>query len=498
MSAVKPPNSPTLLPGISSLITATNEMVKKASQNVAPVFITGEMGNEKAFAAKLIHQLSPRADRPISKINISWKLPPDLSQYFEQSSGGTLILHLQKEFPVDMQYTLVELASHGSFADPMTGDVLESDARLIIITSVDPKALGGRTQLLPELKELLEAQHIEIPPLRARSEDIPAVVRYAITRARETGRSKASGADQQVLSLFRQWHWPGNAEELLLVTAQAAIAAKKELVCIEDLPESFIKGLPPDMVEQAKNFRGTQPRPGAGRSDAQTTAGVSSDNFKKPFAAEFTPNAPMTDSFVGAETVVALDAETPLPTDKQLTGGAMVEAPADAKAADDKDGDGKAALSPRMLQLARRLNAQSALLAHQFQGPLDSISSQLNGERSTDEVQDSAMAAALEKELDRGLDLVMALRRQMAVLNTRQRQSAETIKDLLQRLAATGGDAEGASESAADARELTANLKTIDTIISRVSTEIPQLNSALSGNPATKGAVTSGLFRRPN
>ncbi len=241
-----------MLPGISSLISATNELIRVAASNDNPVFLTGEVGTEKAFAAKLIHQLSARAPFPLTKINVSWKLPPDLASYFQQTNGGTLLIHLQKEFPIDMQYTLVEMASDGCFADPLSGDVVTSDVRIIIMTSLDLEALGGRTPLLPELHELLVSQHVEIPPLRDRTEDIPAVVRYAVNRARETGRAKAKTADPQVISLFRQYSWPGNAEDLLLVTAQAAISAKGELITLDDLPDNFIKQFTPDIIAKAR------------------------------------------------------------------------------------------------------------------------------------------------------------------------------------------------------------------------------------------------------
>src|SRR5690606_8985478 len=95
--------------------------------------------------------------------------------------------------------------------------------------------------LLPELTDLLATCHLDIPPIRDRPEDIPALVRYATARAVETGRSRAASANAQVLALFRQWHWPGNAEDLLLVTAEAALNSTGTEITLEDLPAEFMK-----------------------------------------------------------------------------------------------------------------------------------------------------------------------------------------------------------------------------------------------------------------
>lgn len=57
------------LPGISSLISAANELIRASAQNENPVLITGEVGTEKSFAAKLVHQLGARANRPLVKLD---------------------------------------------------------------------------------------------------------------------------------------------------------------------------------------------------------------------------------------------------------------------------------------------------------------------------------------------------------------------------------------------------------------------------------------------
>lgn len=483
------------LPGISSLISAANELVRAASLNDNPVLVTGEIGTEKSFAAKLIHQLGKRGNRPLVKLNVSWKLPPNLSQYFHQCDGGTLIIQLQKDFPIDMQYTLVEMVSHGCFADPMSGDLIESDVRMILTSTLELEEFDARSPLLPELREILTGQHISIPPLRSRTEDIPALVRYAIKRAKETGKSAATKADPAVLSLFRQWKWPGNTEDLLLVTAQAAITCKGEAIQISDLPESFLKQLPSEIVEAAR-ISVPENDPGATRqenidpdtseNEPITAASDVHDILDKP--------TPTRGSTMG---VNPTSQSTPFPA-TPLGVPSAVNPETTSRHSNRHD-----TRTSRVLQLARRLNAQSQVLSRQMSGPLPTKTTEEIMAHLMQEATDEEALAALEVELDRGLDQVMGMRRQLALLNVRQQQTQETIKDLVQRINLAGGVDESASaEIAREAKELNDTLKAIDSIVEKVTNDLPRTSehfeAVAQGKLPERESMTSGIFRKPD
>jgi len=459
-----------ILPGISKLIAATNDRVRSAAANDNPVLLTGELGTEKAFAAKLIHQLSKRAPKPLSKISVSWKLPPDLSQHFQQCDGGSLIIHLQKECPVDMQYTLVEMTSDGAFADPMSGDVIESDVRIILMSSMELDTLSSRTMLLPELRDILMSQHIEIPPLRERLEDIPALVRYAIKRANDTGRSPAKTVDPRVLSLFRQWDWPGNSEDLLLVTAQAAIACKSEAVEIDDLPENFLSQMSQESIAAARAVRVTSKPSPTKSHDRRAEVSTNHD------AEEVTLHQDD-----DGKTALDLEVHPPAPS-RPVAPQTQPEVPLLAPPEH---------VTNRVLALGRRLHAQSLLLKKQMSGPLERDGSRASLDQLMGSVTEQEALAALELELDRGLDMVHGLRRQMALLNMRQQQSAETIRDLVNRITLlTSGTAAEKSEASREARELADSLRVVDEIFQRVSTELPtfglHVEQSFSASPARR------------
>jgi len=422
----------TSLPGISAPIAEANRKLRAFAETDAPVFITGEQGTEKAFAAKVVHLLSSRASQPLFKLSVSYKLPPDLAGRFLQANGGTLILNLQREFPAEMQYALLEMMTDRAFTDPFSNEVVEADVRLVLTTSLTLDDLAGDHELLPELASLLESSHVEIPPIRERSEDIPALVRYATNRALETGRSRARGADAQVLALFRKWDWPGNAEDLLLVTAEAALNSKSELIALDDLPAEFMANLPPELVDQARKVRLPDVAPAA---------------LKAP---EPVPAAP-------AKVLAAVPAEAQSP----------------------EEIDAEARRLQRLFALARRLNTQSQMLARQMSGPLDRrfVNPEALLERGG--VQEE-LAEALESEIDRGLDAILSLRRQVARLNQREQETLLTARDLYRRLLLAGQDITGVFEEDELKQEtaiLADSLREMDSIIQHVSGSFPKMQS---------------------
>ncbi|MDX1972869.1 MAG: sigma 54-interacting transcriptional regulator [Candidatus Sumerlaeia bacterium] len=438
----------TALPGISEAIGQINAQIQKVAQNAQPVFITGEQGTEKAFAAKLIHAMSPRANKALYKVSVTNTLPSDFGMRFRQCDGGTLVLNITKSIPIDIQYTLIELTTGNSFADPLTGSTIDANVRFIVTTKITLKEFLKRHEVLPELLNLIKRRHLEIPPLRERPEDIPALVRYATKRARETGKSQATGADAQVLALFRHWNWPGNAEDLLLITAEACLRAKSELISLEDLPQEFISQIPEDLLEAARLVRASSNAPKA--LEAHTHAEELED--ENPSSAEsLAPNE---------------------------DGKIMVDANR----------------YRRLLTLARRLNSQSEILSRQMTGPLSSDLSDVIPSAGDAAAQSNGLELqeALESQLDKSLDSIMGLRRQLALLNEREQKTIETARDLYRRLILAGKDTQSLMEDEEiqeETAELAHSLRQMDEVIQRVSGSFPKLGKELEnkvGNSIAK------------
>jgi len=447
------------LPGISDQVAAINHQIQKVAQTDLPVFITGEPGTEKAFAAKLVHAMSSRAKKPLYKTTISTILPNDFAIRFRQCDGGSLVLNITKRIPEDIQIVLMELTRDKIFQDPMSGEMIEADVRFIITTSLDLEKLMDENELLDDLGKLIKRRHIKIPPLRERPEDIPALVRYASARARDTGRSKVSEGDAQVLALFRQWHWPGNAEDLLLVTAEACLQAKGDKISLEDLSPDFMEQVGEDLVDKAKEVRVSKISPKA--LDLQPKI------FQPPVSEEAGPDK---------------ETDHDQPTDHDPITG---DPEADEMTVD-------ALRYQRLLKLARRLHSQSEILSKQMSGPLTAfpLDDILQHDTKFD-IDSEELSEQLELQLDKSLDSIMGLRRQLALLNEREQKTIETARDLYRRLILAGKDITSVmddEEIQQETADLAASLQEMDDVIQRVSGSFPKLGAQLE-NKASSTAL---------
>ncbi len=586
------------LPGISRVMREINARIANlALSDEGIIFLTGEAGTERALAARMIHQISPRASRQFLRITANWKLPPDFSSQIRKCEGGTLFLNLVREFPVEMQYTILEMALDKAFTDPLSGEDVQADVRLILTTPMDLETLCEASHLLPELRDLLSTAHIDIPPLRERREDIPALVRFALQRARETGQSLAESVDRRVLALLRGYSWPGNAEELLLVAAQSAIKATGPVVTLTDLPEDFLANLPPDAFQAAKALRAEEvaeaPPPVLSMSDQETSRGevALAEAVPMPSAPEtpiamLSPTAEELEAMAAARSAEAAPSEEVEPAE-QAEGGVPLEpavaqakpakslssediatveetppedvaealrremaeeaaagaaSPATAAGAQEAVPPGEEAkvepsaaaveevlsatearasvaaqevekpipdepeteklspssvlesvpsaeppvpqLPPRkstdrmaqeLLALTSRLHTQTSILARQMEGPLPPAGDIASAsQRPLDEYD----LMRLDEELSRSLDQVLQLRRQLALLNERERESAALIRNLLLRLDLTSPSPAENAETG----HLANYLAEVDAIIERITSRLPKISEDIQQN----------------
>ena len=577
------------IPGISRAVREVNDKIAQFARNPEVlIFMTGEPGTERALVARLVHEMGLRSAERFVRITANWKLPTDFSDRIEEADQGTLFINLAREFPVDMQYTLLELALDQTFTDPLSGETRKADVALILTTSMSLEELNERSPLLPDLRERMEQAHIDLPSLRHRREDIPALVRFALARARDTGQSQALRMDRQVLALLRAHAWPGNAEELLLVSAQAALKAKGETVRLADLPEDFVahvpdhiwkmaQSIPPDQDSVSSPFPPSElsteepaqeyktrtredfpqeplvpaafPLPTQEASSGLATQQTASSSPTPPFTAfqdrwvkdspsssspQKTPPQPdsLKSGFADQETVKIpfskippslhemLPAKmkypsTPSMADQDTRPGLGQGQGAEASEEENTQGEEMRLRTPApasptsasqvppeiesssqegvnlkeepppssveevergIRQLSSRLHAQTATLSAQFKGPLPratEVGKKIAAARKWKGVD----ALSWEEELSGALDAILSLRRQMAVLNKREHETAYAIRDLLLRF-----DYISAPPSSSEAEYLASQLSEVDAIIERVTRRAPKVTQDIQQN----------------
>jgi two-component system, NtrC family, response regulator AtoC len=196
------------------------------------VLFTGESGTGKEVAARTVHDLSRRRDRPFLAVNCG-AISPTLIEsemfghekgaftganrqhlgYFERANGGTLFLDEVTEMPLDLQVKLLRVLETGTFMRVGALETLHSDVRLIAATNRDPERAVADGRLREDLLYRLNIFPIEMPPLRERLEDVPLLAEFFLQQAIER-EGAAKRLTPAVIAEFASYSWPGNVREL--------------------------------------------------------------------------------------------------------------------------------------------------------------------------------------------------------------------------------------------------------------------------------------------
>jgi len=244
---------------MSEEIVGSSEALRNVLQQVArvapvdsTVLILGETGTGKELIASAIHKRSNRSSRAFIRVNCA-AIPPALIASelfghekgaftgahhqrlgrFELANGGTIFLDEVSELPAEIQIALLRVLQEREFERLGSTRPISVNVRVLAATNRDLKAAIEAGKFRRDLLYRLNVFPIEIPPLRARQEDIPLLVEYFIHRyARKLGK-KIRSADEETLHLFRSYPWPGNIRELQNVIERAIILCDKEFLSVD-------------------------------------------------------------------------------------------------------------------------------------------------------------------------------------------------------------------------------------------------------------------------
>jgi DNA-binding NtrC family response regulator len=229
--------------------------IEQAAPTGASVLIWGESGTGKELVAQTIHQLSDRVHQPYIAINCA-AIPETLLESeifghekgaftgaverrlgcFELAHRGTLFLDEIAEMVPVTQVKLLRVLQERTFRR-LGGRTEQSvDVRIIAATNVNPLDAVQRGKLREDLYYRLNVFSIELPPLRARREDIPLLVQSFIGEFSGRNGREVRGVSQEALSLLEQYHWPGNIRELRNVIERATILTPGEFIEAAQLP----------------------------------------------------------------------------------------------------------------------------------------------------------------------------------------------------------------------------------------------------------------------
>ncbi|MFQ5668269.1 MAG: sigma 54-interacting transcriptional regulator, partial [Candidatus Binatia bacterium] len=158
---------------------------------------------------------------------------------FELADGGTAFLDEVGELSLSMQVKLLRFLQEQEFERVGSTKTLRVDVRVIAATNRDLRELMGQGQFRPELFYRLNVIPIELPPLRERREDIPALVEHILARLTSKGR-KVKAVAPAVMDALLQYPWPGNIRELENTLEHAVVCSKGSVIERSALPRNVL------------------------------------------------------------------------------------------------------------------------------------------------------------------------------------------------------------------------------------------------------------------
>jgi NtrC-family two-component system response regulator AlgB len=260
--------APALLESANLAMRRVLQTARQAAASDATVLLEGESGTGKNVLAAAIHGWSPRAAGPFVVVSCTtlsehlleselfghvkgaftgaWKDHPGR---LESARGGTVFLDEVGELPPDLQGKLLRFLEARRFERVGDTTTREVDVRIVAATNRDLAAEVRATRFRQDLFYRLEVIGLALPPLRARQEDLPALIDHLLATLCARHRRAPATLDPEARAALLAYPWPGNVRELLNALEHALVLSSGETLGAEDLPDHVLgpaPAAPPD------------------------------------------------------------------------------------------------------------------------------------------------------------------------------------------------------------------------------------------------------------
>ncbi|HDS1578215.1 sigma-54 dependent transcriptional regulator [Stenotrophomonas maltophilia] len=243
--------------GHGPAVTALRTMIEQVAAFDTTVLVLGESGTGKEVVSRAIHQRSPRRDGPFVAINCG-AIPADLLESelfghekgaftgaltarkgrFEMAEGGTLLLDEIGDMSLPMQVKLLRVLQERSFERVGGNQTIRCNVRVVAATHRDLETRIAEGKFREDLFYRLNVFPIEVPALRERREDLPALVETIATQLARTGRGEVRFT-AEALQALAAYEWPGNVRELTNLVERLAVLHPGGSVRVQDLPARY-------------------------------------------------------------------------------------------------------------------------------------------------------------------------------------------------------------------------------------------------------------------
>ncbi|CAL1238842.1 sigma-54-dependent transcriptional regulator [Candidatus Methylocalor cossyra] len=276
--------SPQQLLGESPAMRDIRTKIAKLARSQAPVFVSGESGTGKELVARLIHALSPRAEKPFVAVNCG-AIPEHLMEseffghrrgsftgavadkmgLFQAAEGGCLFLDEVADLPLGLQVKLLRAIQEKSIRPLGEAREIPVDVRIVSATHKNLAELVRTGQFRQDLFYRINVIEIHVPPLRERRGDIPILAEHLLARLAASNRQPKAVLTPEAMAALLNYPFPGNVRELENILERAVALCENQRITAEDL------GLPATRPEPAPTLVEGLPLP--------ADAGLSLDNY---------------------------------------------------------------------------------------------------------------------------------------------------------------------------------------------------------------------------
>lgn len=243
-----------LILGRSPAMMRIKELVDRIGFTDADVLLLGENGTGKGILARELHARSSRMDKPFVQVDLG-AIPETLFESelfgsskgsftgatsdrpgkFEIANGGTIFLDEIGNLPIHLQSKILSVLQNRSVSEIGSHKEIPLDVRVISATNQPLHEMVEKGSFRKDLYYRINLIEIEIPPLRARPEDIPALAQFFLERFNIRYNKKILPLDDFVMRLLQQHKWPGNIRELQHVIERAVILTLDDRIKAEDI-----------------------------------------------------------------------------------------------------------------------------------------------------------------------------------------------------------------------------------------------------------------------
>jgi DNA-binding NtrC family response regulator len=248
--------------GASEPMVRLRKRIARVAAFDSNVLLLGETGSGKECAARAVHRLSRRRNKPLISINCA-ALPEHLIESelfgyergaftgaqtayagkFGLADGGTLFLDEIGDLPLTAQAKILRAIEGHEYFRLGGSRAIRCDVRLIAATHRDLDAMCARGEFRLDLYFRLNVARIDVPPLRERSSDILSLAEQFVAEACESMRGSCVGFSPEARAALQAYGWPGNVRELRNAVETALICAEGEVIELRDLPAQMLRSM---------------------------------------------------------------------------------------------------------------------------------------------------------------------------------------------------------------------------------------------------------------